>query len=151
MEKGRQVVGETCVACHTNILRMVQIHKQTQEQWKETVYLMIGRGAQIMPDEIDAVTAYLAANAGGNRQANAQAPGGGGRQGTGTAGQQAAEGDGRTIAQRTCQQCHDMATATTKLASEDWTAVIGRMASYGAKLSPADRQKLTEYLNGLAK
>ena len=53
-------MGQTCVACHTNILRMVQIHKQTPEQWRKTVYLMIGRGAQIMPDEIDAVAAYLA-------------------------------------------------------------------------------------------
>lgn len=139
IEKGRQVVGQTCVACHTNILRMVQIHKQTPEQWRNTVYLMIGRGAQIMPNEIDAVAAYLAANAGSDRQ--------GGRAG----GQATPENEGRAILQRTCQQCHDLATATTKLASEDWAAVIGRMSSYGAKLSPADQQKLIEYLNSLAK
>ena len=42
------------------------------------------------------------------------------------AGQATPETDGRAILQRTCQQCHDLATATTKLASEDWTAVIGR-------------------------
>jgi mono/diheme cytochrome c family protein len=129
---------------------MVQIHKQTPEQWKGTVYLMIGRGAQIMPDEIDAVAAYLAADAGGNRQA-ATETGGGGRQGARGAGQAAPETEGRAILQRTCQQCHDLGTATAKLASEDWTAVIGRMTSYGAKLSPADQQKLIEYLNGLTK
>jgi mono/diheme cytochrome c family protein len=154
IDRGRQVVGQTCVACHTNILRMVQIHKQSAEQWRDTVYLMIGRGAQIMPDEIEPVTAFLAANAGGNRQTTTQASGGG-RQGAGGSGQglgqQTPGAEGRAILQRTCQQCHDMATATTKLASEDWTAVIGRMTSYGAKLSPADQQKLIEYLNGLAK
>ena len=64
VEKGRQVVGQVCVACHTNILRMVQVHRQSPEQWKDTVYSMIGRGAQVMPDEIEAVTAFLAANAG---------------------------------------------------------------------------------------
>jgi cytochrome c5 len=150
IEKGRQVVGQTCVACHTNILRMVQIHKQTPEQWRNTVYLMIGRGAQIMPDEIDAVAAYLAANAGGDRQTNAEASEGG-RQGARGGAQTTPGGEGRAILQRTCQQCHDLGTATAKLTSEDWTAVIGRMTSYGAKLSPADQQKLLEYLNGLAK
>lgn len=150
IEKGRQVVGQTCVACHTNILRMVQIHKQTPEQWRNTVYLMIGRGAQIMPNEIDAVAAYLAANAGSDRQATAETAGGG-RQGGRAGGQATPENEGRAMLQRTCQQCHDLATATTKLPAEDWTAVIGRMTSYGAKLSPADQQKLIEYLNSLAK
>jgi hypothetical protein len=44
-----------------------------------------------------------------------------------------------------------MATATTKLPSEDWNAVIAKMMTYGAKVTPADQQKLIEYLNGLAK
>jgi hypothetical protein len=44
-----------------------------------------------------------------------------------------------------------MATATTKAPSEDWNAVIAKMAGYGAKLTPADQQKLIEYLNGLPK
>src|ERR1700719_3640004 len=64
VEKGRQAVGEACATCHTNILRMVQIYKKSPDQWKDTVYSMIGRGAQVRPDEIEAVTAFLAANAG---------------------------------------------------------------------------------------
>ena len=63
----------------------------------------------------------------------------------------APDADGRAILQRTCQQCHDMATATTKLPSDDWSAVIAKMMGYGAKLTPADQQKLIEYLNGLTK
>jgi hypothetical protein len=35
--------------------RMLQVHKQTAPQWKDTVYFRISRGAQVMPDEIDAV------------------------------------------------------------------------------------------------
>jgi cytochrome c5 len=149
VDRGRQVVGQTCVACHTNILRMLQIHKKSADQWKDTVYSMVGRGAQIMPDEMDSVTAFLVATAGGNRETSSQAPGGGRR--PGRAEQQAPEAEGRAVLQRTCQQCHDMATATTKLPSEDWTAVIAKMMTYGAKLTPADQQKLAEYLNGLAK
>lgn len=148
VEKGRQVVGQVCVACHTNILRMVQVHRQSPEEWKDTVYSMIGRGAQVMPDEIEAVTAFLASNTGSNgqpttRTANAGRPA--------RDDQQMPEGEGKAILQRTCQQCHDLATASTKLAAEEWSAVIAKMMTYGAKLTPADQQKLITYLNGLAK
>jgi cytochrome c2 len=150
IEKGRQVVAQVCATCHTTIVRMVQVHKQSAEQWKDTVYFMISRGAQIMPDEVEPVTAYLAAASGGGRQTTTQAPGGG-RAGAGRGGAQTAEAEGGAIFQRTCQQCHELATASTKLPSEEWTAVVARMMSYGARLTSADQQKLTGYLNGLAK
>ena len=90
IEKGRQVVAQVCATCHTTIVRMVQVHKQSAEQWKDTVYSMISRGAQIMPDEIEPVTAFLAAASGGGRQTTSQAPGGG-RAGAGRGGAQTAE------------------------------------------------------------
>jgi mono/diheme cytochrome c family protein len=136
IEKGRQVVAQVCAACHTTIVRMVQVHKQTAEQWKDTVYFMISRGAQIMPDEIEPVTAFLAATAGSNPQATQS-----GR------GRQTAEADGGAILQRNCQQCHELAVASKKMDSEDWSGVITRMMTYGAKLTPADRDKLIEYLS----
>jgi cytochrome c5 len=145
IEKGRQVVAQVCAACHTTIVRMVQVHKQTQEQWKDTVYFMISRGAQIMPDEIEPVTAYLASTAGSNPQGNPTA--GRGRGNNGGSGQ-AGEADGATILQRNCQQCHEAAVASKKPDSEDWSAVITRMMTYGARLTPEDRQKLIEYLSG---
>ena len=126
-------MAEVCATCHTTIVRMIQVHKQTAEQWKDTVYFMISRGAQIMPDEIEPVVAYLA-SAGGNN------PQGQGR------GRQAAEADGATILQRNCQQCHELAVASKKPESENWDTVITRMMTYGARLTPADRQKLIEYL-----
>jgi len=52
IEKGRHVVAQVCATCHTTIVRMIQVHKQTAQQWKDTVYFMISRGAQIMPDDI---------------------------------------------------------------------------------------------------
>jgi mono/diheme cytochrome c family protein len=74
IEKGRVVVGQVCTTCHTTLGRMLQVHKQTREQWKELVFFMISRGAQVMPDEIDAVTAFLVANSGRERPA-ARSPG----------------------------------------------------------------------------
>ena len=150
IEKGRQVVAQVCATCHTTIVRMVQVHKQSAEQWKDTIYFMISRGAQMMPDEVEPVAAYLAATSGSGRQTITQTSVGG-RAGARGSGQQTPEGEGGAILQRNCQQCHELATASTKLPSEEWSAVIARMMSYGAKLTPADQQKLTGYLNGLAK
>jgi mono/diheme cytochrome c family protein len=69
VEKGRVVVAQACTTCHTTLGRMLQVHKQTREQWRELVFFMISRGAQVMPDEIDAVTAFLVANSGRERPA----------------------------------------------------------------------------------
>ena len=164
IEKGRLIAAEVCTTCHNTFGRMIQVHKQTPEEWKDTVYFMIGRGAQLMPDEIDSVVAFLAATAAPGTPTPPAAAGRGGRGagvGAGTAGrgagagggrgQQGAGGDGAAILQRTCQQCHELAVATKKLASEDWAAVVTRMTTYGAGLTAAERQTLVEYLNGLAK
>ncbi len=69
IEKGRVVVAQVCTTCHTTLGRMLQVHKQTPEQWRDLVFFMISRGAQVMPDEIDAVTAFLVANSGRERPA----------------------------------------------------------------------------------
>ena len=145
IDKGRQVVAQACATCHTTIVRMVQVHKQTAEQWRDTIYFMISRGAQIMPDEIEPVTAYLTATAGSNPEATQTS--GRGQARAGDSGQ-TAEANGAVILQRNCQQCHELAVASKKLEAEDWPSVITRMTTYGARLTPADRQKLIDYLSG---
>jgi hypothetical protein len=67
IEKGRVVVAQVCTTCHTTLGRMLQVHKQTREQWRDLVFFMISRGAQVMPDEIDAVTAFLVSTSGRDR------------------------------------------------------------------------------------
>jgi hypothetical protein len=113
---------------------------------KDTIFSMIGRGAEILPDEIEPMSVFLAATSARSGPASAQGTqtGGRGRQAAGRPDQQTPETEGRAILQRTCQQCHDMATATTKVPSEEWSAVIAKMVGYGARLTPADQQKLTE-------
>ena len=109
------------------------------------MYSMVGRGAQVMPDEIDAVTSFLLVSAGNAQSATSAA------QASGTLGNQTTGGEGRNLLERNCQQCHDLATASTKLRSEDWNAVIEKMLTYGVRLSATDQQKLIDYLNGLEK
>jgi mono/diheme cytochrome c family protein len=152
-EKGRVVVGQACAACHTTIVRMIQVHRQSADEWRDTVYFMISRGAQVMPDEIEPVVAYLAATAGKDSPVvpqTAAVAGRGGRGGAG-AGPQLPAGAGRAILQQNCQTCHDLATASSKMPSEEWSDVITRMVSYGATVAPKDQETLATYLNGLNK
>jgi hypothetical protein len=93
---------------------------------------MIGRGAQVLPDEIEPLTAYLVASAGRGRP-QASSPG----------------AEASAILARRCQQCHDIERATTKPASEDWHTIIDRMITLGASVTPAEQQTLIEYLSGL--
>jgi hypothetical protein len=115
-------------------MRMLEVRKRSTEEWRETVFSMIGRGAQVFPDEIEPITAYLVASAGrGRPQTSAPAAG------------------ADAILARRCQQCHDLEKAVTKTAAEDWTTVIERMIKRGAAVTPAEQQILIPYLTGLQK
>ena len=103
------------------------------------------RGGQILPEEIEPLTAFLTSVSSGRTSLPSQADGGRGQPVPG-----GVEVEGQAILQRSCQECHDLATATTRSTSEDWEAVIARMMTYGAALTPTDQQELVEYLNGLA-
>jgi len=141
IEKGRMAVTQLCVGCHNGIMRMLEIREKSEEEWRDTVHSMIGRGAQILPDEIEPITAFLVANAGqGRPQASSPASPAG-------AGQSATEAS--AILTRRCEQCHDLERATTRTSSEDWPTIIDRMMSLGASLTPAEQRTLLEYLTGL--
>lgn len=141
IEKGRVAVTQVCVGCHAGIMRMLEVREKSAEEWRETVYRMIGRGAQVFPDEIEPLTAYLVASA---RRARPQA-------GAATTNQGRLGAEANAILARCCQQCHDIERATTKPASEDWHRIIDRMISLGASVTLAEQQTLIEYLTGLKK
>jgi cytochrome c5 len=145
--KGRQAVAQTCVPCHAGIVQILQLHKKSANEWRNTVYSMIGRGAHILPEEIEPLTAFLAATAGLERQ-SVPAPGPAGTR-AGAAGTAASPlvTEARSILDRHCRRCHDLELATKKPASTDWNTVITRMVSYGADISAVDQQKLVTHLN----
>jgi cytochrome c5 len=135
IQKGRETVGQVCTPCHNNILRIIQIHKKSAPEWRNTVYSMIGRGAMILPDEVEPLTAFLASNAARPSAAPPVLP----------------EAEGKTLLQRHCQQCHDLDVASRRPAAGDWKTVITRMIGYGANVSAPDQQKLADYLTGLTR
>lgn len=142
IEKGRVAVTQICVGCHGGgIMRMLEVREKSADEWRETVYRMIGRGAQVFPDEIEPLTAYLASTARRGRPQPAAA----------TTNQGGLEAQANAILARRCQQCHDVERARTKPASGDWQTIIDRMVTLGASVTPAEHQTLVEYLTGLEK
>ena len=59
--EGKQVVLETCAgACHSS--DRILNAKKTPAEWKKTVEQMVSNGAQLFPEEVEAVTKYLSSH-----------------------------------------------------------------------------------------
>jgi len=59
--EGKDLTVELCgTSCH-NLQKIVAARK-TEKEWEQSVALMIGRGAQIFPEEADQIIKYLAKN-----------------------------------------------------------------------------------------
>jgi cytochrome c5 len=137
IEKGRIAVTAVCTGCHDNgILRIVEVRQKSVDEWRDTVYKMIGRGAHIMPDEIEPITLYLSSVRRPQQTAGAGAG----------AGSDAA-GEGPAILARRCRLCHDVERATTLPAGKSWDAIIDQMTALGAVLTPAERRTLLVHLS----
>lgn len=54
---GLELIQQKCVSCHT--LSMITTKRKTPDQWAATVETMAGRGADVSPDEMVAITDYL--------------------------------------------------------------------------------------------
>lgn len=56
---GKQLTIELCgSACHN--LQKIVASRKTEKEWERSVYDMIGRGAQIFPEEVEQIVKYLA-------------------------------------------------------------------------------------------
>ena len=61
---GKDLVEARCTACHD--LERITVIKRQRAEWPALVTNMVGRGAVATPDEARAISAYLAANFGGD-------------------------------------------------------------------------------------
>lgn len=68
---GKAIATENCQACH-KLTNLTKAHKSLDD-WKDTVQLMIDRGANVPADKVDILAQYLAKNF-GPKDAAAPAP-----------------------------------------------------------------------------
>lgn len=71
-DKGREVAAGACTSCHG--LGYLSTSGRSKTEWQELVSDMVGRGAQLQPDEFEAIVQYLAENFGPAKTANVQSP-----------------------------------------------------------------------------
>ena len=133
---GADIVRVACTQCHAPKAFM-QL-RQGQEGWRRQVYDMILRGAQVQPGDIDAVVTYLSNHFGIANYAGAA----GGADEVRLPG-----GDGKELTEQRCTLCHSLARAVgTRRTSGEWDAIVGRMLSVGAPISPSEARRISAYL-----
>ena len=137
VEKGRVAFGQGCVNCHG--MRKSAILRKDSERWRGTVYSMISRGAQLMPDEIEPVIAYLAATYGPDSPPPVFGD-------EGSQAQVLPEGPGRAILVGSCFQCHAVQLVVeSRKPQTEWKETIARMVGHGANITSQEQEVLLKY------
>lgn len=145
--KGMEAMGKACVQCHG--LRPVLLQRKTADWWRDTVQSMIGRGAQVMPEEIEPMVSYLAATYG--PQSPTQASPAGQTEDRSPVSPMSAEvlpeGSGRSVLMERCLTCHAVEVTTKPRQSKElWVETIRRMRTLGATIAADEERVVTEYL-----
>ena len=163
---GKPIATEYCQDCH-RLTNLTSAHKSLDE-WRDTVHLMMDRGARIPDEQVDALVQYLAKNftpaaaatpssapaaaAPAEGQAStpaapasspaAQAPGASPKNKI-----ELPDGDGKPIATEFCQDCHRLNNLTNARKSEDeWHDTVHLMMDRGARIPDDKVDTLVHYL-----
>ena len=139
---GKEIVEIVCSQCHG--LNNLTDARRTREDWDSVVSDMVARGAPLLIDEIDTVSAYLAMNFGpqsppvGSSRTVASA----------NAATSMSEGKGKEIVETVCTQCHGLNTVTSAGygSQGEWRNVVDDMVARGAPLVDDEIDLVTEYL-----
>lgn len=147
--EGKGLVLANCTQCHS--LNSTVLQRKTAEQWDHTVRDMVTRGAQLLPQEVPIIAAYLAKSF----PPGAPVPGVDAPSGTRTvkAGVDPTSPDAlpagaaRSIILRACVDCHGLERITLRAKDEHgWRANVKDMVRLGATLKPAEEPAVVAYL-----
>lgn len=57
---GLELIERSCISCHD--IYMITTKRKTPEEWAEVMDLMMARGAEVTPDEMQIIEEYLSKN-----------------------------------------------------------------------------------------
>jgi cytochrome c5 len=163
--EGKPIATEYCQDCH-RLTNLLTAHKNADE-WRDTVHLMMDRGARLPDDQIDTLVKYLAKNFTPASATPAQAT----PEAKSAPDAQAApstipsvpsaasaapapknkielpEGDAKPIATEYCQDCHRLSNLTmAHKTSDEWNDTVHLMMDRGARLPDDKIDALVQYL-----
>lgn len=148
---GKDLMAVACSQCHDlqTFLRL----RDGREGWRERVNRMILRGAQLLPEQADAVVAYLSRNFGPGMspmQTIALPPKRALVQRTGSGPSETVAlpaGDGRDLVQSHCKTCHDLGrVVSARRTKAEWDVVVKNMIASGSQATPDQIQTMVSYL-----
>jgi cytochrome c5 len=129
--EGRDLVAVACTQCHA-LTPIVGVREGTAG-WKNHVYNMVLRGAQLTAPEADTVIKYLAANfgPGAAQLGKVTLP----------------DGPGKDLVESRCAACHDLERVTiVKRYNKDWPLIVANMVTRGAAATHEEARTITAYL-----
>ena len=149
------VILRSCSECHG----LSKITEQSKDEagWLASVKDMVRLGAQLRPEEVTMVAAYLAKNFARQASASAsgmgQAPGASGKNGAAPATRSAdlsrllPDGEGKGLVLASCVQCHSLQEITgQRKDAENWKRTVYDMVSRGAQVSSSEADLIASYL-----
>jgi cytochrome c5 len=122
-DKGEQIQNGSCgTTCHD--LRPIQTQALDKDGWTKIVSAMVDKGAQVKPDEVPVLVAYLV-------KSHGPLP----------------DGAGKLILLNTCTLCHELDRVMRQGGTrEEWEETLSAMLNEGAMLSEQDFPVLLAYL-----
>lgn len=132
---GRDIIAVACTQCH-QAGPIIQL-RMGEAAWRQRVYNMILRGAQIGPDEIDVAVKYLATNFG----PGVPFPG------LATPSVTLPNGAGADLVAGACGVCHglDRVVAVAR-PGRQWEAIVHRMVAIGTPIDADQARQIISYL-----
>ena len=128
---GRDLVATACSQCHT--LSVIMAGRDGPVGWKNHVYNMVLRGAQLTPRETDTVLQYLVTHFGPGAPATdaVALPG----------------GPGNELVETRCAVCHNLERVTiVKRQKRDWDTIVANMYERWGMSAPDEVQAISAYL-----
>lgn len=132
--EGKDIVATACTQCHG--LNTFTPWRENAQAWRNQVYDMVLRGAQIAPTEMDTVVKYLATNFG----PGVNVPKG--------ADVTLTDGQGKEVVEGGCALCHGLdRVVAAKRSKGEWQLIVKRMIFLGAPLDGDQANTVVSYLD----
>lgn len=133
--EGHDIIAVACTQCHG--AKVFTQLREGADAWRDQIYYMILRGAQVRPSEMDRAVNYLVANFGPG--VNIPAP---------LTPVALPDGPGKDLVATNCALCHGLdRIAETKRSPQEWEGTVSRMIYFGAPLSAEQANAVNAYLD----
>ena len=128
---GRDLAATACSQCHS--LNVLMAGRDGPVGWKNHVYNMVLRGAQLTPREADTVIQYLVTNFGPGAPAATTVA--------------LPSGPGKELVETRCAVCHTLERVTVaKRQKGDWDHIVSNMYERWGVSAPDEAQTIAAYL-----